>query len=326
MADEIESVEQLIELAELYEVVFHELVANREETPDAESLGLPPEELHAPGSTDESAAVEFVTRGDGHRLGVRCRLHARNAYASFQVDAEAIFTLPVPVSDRPEIIGQFIEQVGAPAVFPYIRAAVSALAAQLSVAASPLPLVRSGDVALGADVASGVEAVPDDLLLYGTVEVTNDDGSVKQIGEFFADAETGTLVRYLSEELAPDDHEVLDIIAENAPAFAEQTWEWVVRTEGEEHARQLAEKIRDTEGDAAADQAIAEINDAVIDIAAKGLAEALKTLQKMFASTKERIEHSDGLSAGDERANLVALLAAAETMVHEFDVFRAVGS
>lgn len=325
MADEIENAEQLIELAELYEVVFHELVASREETPDAESSGLPLEELHAPGSTDESAAVEFVTRVDGHRLGVRCRLHARNAYASFQVDAEAIFSVPAPVSDQKlEIFGQFAEQVGAPVMFPYIRAAVAAMAAQLPVAASPLPLLGVGDFALGVAEEPAVHAVLDDVLAMGPIMKTNDDGSVEQIGGFFIDAETGRVVAVGAEE--PESLELLDIWDEVYREFPKQTWEWVVRTEGEECARQLAETIRATDGDAAAEQAIAEINDAVIDIAAAGLADAVRALQEVFGSTKERIEHSDALSAGDERANLVSLLTAAETMVHEFEVFRAVGN
>ena len=48
MADEIETTAQLIDLAELRQVVVHELVANRDTKSDLHAPGLPPEELHAP--------------------------------------------------------------------------------------------------------------------------------------------------------------------------------------------------------------------------------------------------------------------------------------
>lgn len=50
MADEIETTEELIDLAVLRQVVIHELAANRGTPPDALGMDLQPEELHAPGS------------------------------------------------------------------------------------------------------------------------------------------------------------------------------------------------------------------------------------------------------------------------------------
>lgn len=91
--------------------------------------GLPPEELHAPDSPDDYAAVSFCTRLEGDELGVRCRIETCNAYGHFVVDGEAIFFLPAPVSrDKPEIVHEFTEQVGGLVVFPYVRSAVASLA------------------------------------------------------------------------------------------------------------------------------------------------------------------------------------------------------
>lgn len=160
MEDEIASAAELFEAAELRDVVMHQLVANRETGPDADALGMPPEALHARGSPDESVAMELCTRVGGLELGVRVAVTTRNAYAAFHVDAEAVFALPAPIaSGRQDIVQEFIEHVGGPAVFPYIRAAVASLAAQLSVPASPLPLLHSVDMELATD---NLDPHPDD--------------------------------------------------------------------------------------------------------------------------------------------------------------------
>jgi len=324
MADEIETLDELIERAELSEVVIHEVVAHRETVPDSEAYELPPEELHAPGFPHEFAVLNFTTGLEDYRLGVRCQLRTRNAHGSFRVDAEAIFSLPIPISyGHLEIIQSFIGQVGASAVFPYMRAAVAALAAQLSVPASPLPMLRPGDVALGIEEDPTESECPPDLLATGKVEITNDDGSVEQVLEFFVDAATGEVVRIGDDDVPADVHELLDAIAEIGPA-QELTFEWLVRTHGEEYARELAEQVRAAEGDEAADAGIAEIDAVVealaLEVAGEALGEALTALHSTIASTKEQFDRSDG--AGDDRAALKVLLAAAERVMGELDEFR----
>ena len=331
MANEIETLDELIEGAELREVVIHEVVAHRETVADPEAFGLPSEELHAPGFPHEFAVLNFTTSLGDYRLGVRCQLRTRNAHGSFQVDAEAVFSLPVPISTgHLDIIQHFIGEVGAPAVFPYIRAAVAALAAQLSVTASPLPMLRPGDVALGIEEDSTESECPPDLLAAGKMEITNDDGSVEQVIEFFVDARTGELVRFGGEDVQSD---LLDVMAELAPQFAESgaaselTWEQVVHTMGEDHAHLLAEQVRATEGDAAGDAAVAEIDEAVrsraLEAAGQRLGEALTALHITVAVTQEHIGESG--AAGDDRDALKALLAATETVMVELDEFRAAG-
>lgn len=336
MADEIETLDELTDHAELREVVIHEVVAHRETVPDPHAEGLPPEELHAPGFPDEFAVLNFTTWLEDYRLGVRCLLGTRNAHGSFQVDAEAIFSLSTPISDgNLDIIPKFIGQVGAPAVFPYIRAAVASLAAQLSVTASPLPMLRPGDVALGTEEDPTESECPPDLLASGKVHITNDDGSVEQVLEFFVDERTGELVRFGRDDVSPDVHELLDMWAElgqqyaadSSPA-AELTWEQVVRSMGVDHARLLAEQLRATEGDAAADAAVAEIDEVVqslaLEVAGESLGEALTALYTTVAAAREHLGRSG--SAGDDRDVLEALLAAAETVTDELQEFRAAGT
>ena len=159
MADEIETLDELVERAELREVVIRELVANRLNGQDPDAVGVPAEELHAPGSPDDFGALDFSTRLADDQLVVRCRIQTRNAYGSFQADAEVLFELPAPISIRNlDIVSPFVEKIGAPAVFPYLRTAVASLAAQLSVPAAPLPLLRPGDVALGIEEPAGQAA------------------------------------------------------------------------------------------------------------------------------------------------------------------------
>ena len=166
MGDEIGSAAELFDVAELREVVMHHLGATCEAGPDAEALGLPPELLYAPGSPDEPMAMDLRSRVGGLELGVRIAVTTRNAYAAFWVDAEAVFTLPGPIAaGQDDIVQEFIEQVGGPALFPYIRATVASLAAQLSVPASPLPLLQSFEMELATDQhhSADTELAPDQL-------------------------------------------------------------------------------------------------------------------------------------------------------------------
>jgi hypothetical protein len=316
MADAIETTAQLIDLAELRQVVVHELVANRDKTADLHAMGLPPEELHAPGSPDDDAAVSFCIRLEDNELGVRCRIETCNAYGSFLVDGEAVFYLPAPVSpNKPEIVEEFTEQIGAPAVFPYVRAAVASLAAQLSVPASPLPLLRAGDVALTADEGPVLEEEAPNLFMRGTVSRTAEDGSQEEIAEFFVDPETGAVTRIGGEGQTPNVDELLNALA-GLPPPDEMTWEWIVRQHGEETVRQSIEDQRAAQGDEATDIALAEIDAAVAHIAAEdayiGLNEAIDMLTVEIASTRNTVDIRDGIRDTDERNVPMALLEAAE--------------
>lgn len=325
MADEIETLDELIERAELRDVVIHNVVASRETGPDPDALDLPPDELHAPESPDEPAALQLATRRHDHQLELDCQVETRNAFGRFRVKAEAFFSLPAPVSTRnDDIVRQFVEQVGAPALYPYIRATVASLAAQLSVPAAPLPLLRPGDVTLGIEEPAAPQA-PDGVAMQGTVEITGEDGTTKQILEFFYDADTGEIVRLGDDDVSPEVHALLDSWAEIGP-LQEMTAEWLVRNHGEEYAREFAEQIRATEGEAAGEAAMAEIDEAVqtlaMEAAATNLGEALEALHTTIAATKERVDSPVSEKGIDEREALTALLTAAERVMYELDEFR----
>jgi len=193
-----------------------------------------------------------------------------------------------------------------------------------SVPAAPLPLLRPGDVALGIEEPAAPQ-VPDGVAMQGTVEITGEDGTTKQVLEFFYDADTGEIVRLGDDDVSPEVHALLDSWAEIGP-LQEMTAEWLVRNHGEEYAREVAEKIRATEGEAAGEAAMAEIDEAVqtlaMEAAATNLGEALEALHTTIAATKERVDSPVSEKGIDERDALTALLTAAERVMYELDEFR----
>lgn len=316
MPEEIETVEQLIALAVLGEIVIHEMSAVRMTRPDPAGINLPPEELHAPDSADDDAALSFSTRLDGTQLAVRSRVETSNAYGSFMVDGEAVFDLPVPVSNRhSDIVFQFVEQVGAPVVFPYIRSTVAALAAQLSVPALPLSILRAGDVTLTTDDEPVTEEVPSEFFVHGTVVRTTEEGGEEQVAEFFVDEETGRFTRIGGEGQTSDADQLLNLFAE-LPHPEEVTAEWIVRNHGEEGIRESLETLREANGNASTDQMLAEVDEAVAHIEAEeafgSLHIAIENLDA--AITSVRGSNTDAATAEyDGRAQFpTSLLDAAE--------------
>lgn len=239
MEDEIGSAAELFDVAELREVVMHHLGATREAGPDAEALGLPPEALYAPGSPEEPVAMELRTRVGGLELRVRIAVQTRNAYAAFWVDAEAVFGLPAPiVTGRQDIVQEFTAQVGGPSVFPYVRAAVASLAAQLSVPASPLPLLHVVDMELAtADLSALPDTNEEDRYVHGTfseqsvIELDSEVtlSRVERSTAFIIDTQTQQLVQVGDDTL---DVGQVDVIAEMLEIDPSVFWPHL-RVEGE---------------------------------------------------------------------------------------------
>ncbi|OBA89088.1 hypothetical protein A5633_07955 [Mycolicibacterium elephantis] len=331
MADEIETTAQLVDRAVLREIVVHEIVAYRSSASDDHEMGLPPEELHAPGCPEDEAALSIRTHSGRDLLGVRCRIETCNAYASFAVDAEVIFDIPGLLSVRyPQIIGEFTEQVGVTTVFPYLRAAVASLAALLSVPASPLPLL--GVDALTFTDDDGVPDVEDQVsehFMRGVVTRTTEEGNQEEVAEFFLDGETGTITRIGGEGNTPDLDELLNAIADLPPAD-EMTWEWMIRRSSHAAVRQAFETLREDYGDAATDLALAEIDEAAASIEA---AEAFESLNAAIgdldiAITAAQKPDTQGASARAARGRAApqALLDAAERVRDSWERMRSATS
>ncbi|MBV5246751.1 hypothetical protein KUF57_24775 [Mycolicibacterium sp. PAM1] len=241
-----------------------------------------------------------------------------NAYGDFVIDGEAIFDLPAPVSARhASIVDEFTEQVGVTALFPYLRAAVASLAAQLCVPASPLPLLRSGAVTLTHDEDTVVEDEISEHFMRGTTTITSDDGSQEDV-EFFLDRQTGAITRFGGEGQTPDLDELLNAWAELPPPD-EISVEWIVRQHGEAGIREAMEALREAHGDAATEVALAEIDEAVAHIEAEdsfvALNAAVENLDLAIAAARNTDAAPDGGTTLDSNTGsdvAAALLEAAE--------------
>lgn len=326
MGDEIHTTAELKEQAQLREVVILRVAADRAGASPL-TLDCPPEELHAPESTEDFAAVELGTRLSDTELVVTLAVHTCNAYAGFHADVEAIFDLPAPIAlSKEAIVEEFTRTVGATTVFPYIRAAVASLAGQLSVLASPLPLLPAGGMELLTAEASR-PAVPDGVLTSGTYTRTNDEGTTEELGEFFIDAQTGNLVRIGGEGEEPDIDALLSALAafSSGPwvqiaSANEETWRGLISEHGIDEVRAMAESIRPTEGDDAADGALARIEAAADNIALEESVGALNEAANALAEAVAAAE-SDDREFADREATPARLLAAATDLLNRFRQF-----
>lgn len=329
MDDAIESAAELIDCAQLREVVILRVAADRRGSSTA-GPESPPEELRAPDSTDDFAAIQLGARLSDTELVVKLEVQTCNAYAGFQVDAEAIFILPAPVAlGKEAIVQEFTENIGATTVFPYVRAAVASMAAQVSVPASPLPLLPPGGMELLNEDEPSAPAARHGDLAAGTYMRTAEDGTTEQLGEFFIDAETGNLTRFGGEGENPEIDELLEMMAEAAAdgpwvqiaSADEETWQGLIREHGIDEVRALAESIRADEGDEAADGALARIEAAARNISleegTRALIEAVKTLDEAVSAAA-----ANGSDPGLPGAAPTKLLDAAADVVAKFREFR----
>lgn len=323
MNDEIDSAAELIERAQLRDVVILRAAADRRRRCDSVEPAAPPEELHAPDSTDDFAAIQLGTRLTDTELVVTLEVQTCNAHAGFQVDAEAVFTLSAPVAlGKEAIVQDFTETTGATTVFPYIRAAVASLAAQVSVPASPLPLLPATGMELLSEGEAPTPAVPDGVFAAGTYSRRAEDGTEEKLGEYFIDAETGSLIRFGADP-GPDVEEMLNIIAESTPygpwmriaSADEEEWQGMIHEHGLDEAIALAESIRPTEGDEAADGALARIKAAAWDISLGEAVVALNAAMKTLGEAVSAAAENGGEPAQPDPAATTPLLdAAAEVM------------
>ncbi|GJF08923.1 hypothetical protein NGTWS0302_33020 [Mycolicibacterium cyprinidarum] len=329
MDDAIESAAELIERAQLREVSILRVAADRRGSSPAEPASLP-EELQAPDSPDDFAAIQLGTQLSDTELVVKLEVQTCNAYAGFQVDAEAIFVLPAPVAlGKDAIVQEFTEKIGVTTVFPYLRAAVASLAAHVSVPASPLPLLPAGGMELLNEDEPSAPAARHGDLVAGAYTRTAEDGTTEQLGEFFIDAETGNLTRFGGEGENPDIDEFLKMLADAAAdgpwvqiaSADEETWQGLIREHGIDEVRALADSIRADEGDEAADGALSRIEAAARNIS---LEDAILALNEAVAALDEAVSAAAANSGdpGSPGSVPTKLLDAAAAVVTQFGEFR----
>lgn len=98
------------------------------------------------GEEDESPAFRVLGNVDSEFIIVRLRFNIDINAARLVADIGARFVWSEPLVYGDGVVQQFIERVGVPYVYPYVRVAVDELVDKVGLAASPLPLLRMDSV------------------------------------------------------------------------------------------------------------------------------------------------------------------------------------
>lgn len=125
---------ELLDLAELTDIVFYEVGARR--TTDAD---------------EDSVAIQIALRREELVLEVRCRATVTGAGGEYLTDASAVFTLRESITASDDAITEFVERVGVMTVYPYLRESISQSAAKLGLERPILKLLRPGEVHITVD-------------------------------------------------------------------------------------------------------------------------------------------------------------------------------
>lgn len=128
----VDSVKQLLKMAELEDVVYYGISAERRgESSDVDKV---------------SDSYELFVRHDGVRLEVRCRATVDTDEAQYVVDAASRFLLAEPVEITERAQQEFVQKIGLLAVWPYIRETISANAAKLRLSPMQVKLLRADNI------------------------------------------------------------------------------------------------------------------------------------------------------------------------------------
>ena len=134
----VEAVEELPAIFELQQMLTYCLVAERG-TNDIEAMSDARQELTA------------QARVEPNLIETRFRLVLEAPSARYMADIGGIFTSVEPVELSKDLVGQFMSQIGLFAVFPYLREAVSGLAARLGAEPPVIGLIRRNQYELSLD-------------------------------------------------------------------------------------------------------------------------------------------------------------------------------
>lgn len=134
------TIADLVGAVELKQVVSYKLTAERVRN-DVESVGS--------ASRDLDARV----RVDERQLETRFTMTVEAPGARYLADIGTIyeFTTPVVLPLPTHVVEDFVGHVGIMAAFPYLREAVSSLAARLGAEIPVLGLIRRGEMTFGVD-------------------------------------------------------------------------------------------------------------------------------------------------------------------------------
>lgn len=125
----IESVEELLTLFELQQMLTYRLIAERG-TNEVETMAEARQDLTA------------QARVEPNLIETRFVLVVEAPSARYLADVGGIFTTEGPVELSKALVGEFISKIGLFSVFPYLREAISGLGARLGAEPPVIGLIR----------------------------------------------------------------------------------------------------------------------------------------------------------------------------------------
>jgi hypothetical protein len=128
----VASLQDFLKVIELRQMLTYELIAARTQN-----------KIETMEDTRQDLSAQ--TRVEETLLETRFRLEVEAPNARYLADIGGVYAIDGPVQVSPEIVGEFMGQVGLMAVFPYLREAVSGLAARLGAPIPVIGLIRRGE-------------------------------------------------------------------------------------------------------------------------------------------------------------------------------------
>lgn len=130
------TVHELLAVAELSDVVFYRVDAQRVEDPEG---------------VEDDAAIQVQVRRDEHRMEVRCVLEHVSDGGRYVVEAASRYEFSEPVDFDEPVQNEFVARVGVMAVYPFLREALITESARLRLPAPVLGLLKAGAVEIVAE-------------------------------------------------------------------------------------------------------------------------------------------------------------------------------
>ncbi|OIK27642.1 hypothetical protein [Streptomyces malaysiense] len=132
---EVSSLEELQQLAELFDIVYYEVSGRR-----VDGFDRVDEDADEP-SDDDRADIQLMQRLEGDRLAIRTRAQVVTSEGRLVADVAAVFRTPEPVSVPVAIARRFAEVIATPVTRPYLREAIHQSAVKLGIAPPLLPIL-----------------------------------------------------------------------------------------------------------------------------------------------------------------------------------------
>lgn len=132
----VDSAAELVGFAELVDMVFYKVAAERLDIPEREAHPSPRQ------------AINVNVWHDDERMEVRCNLEMVHQGGKYDISVAARYKFSEPTLFDAETRDEFIKRVGVMTIYPYLRETVHQSAAKLRMPFPVLGLLKAGEIEL----------------------------------------------------------------------------------------------------------------------------------------------------------------------------------